>query len=483
MSCHSSARVPFEVVSCRMPLPAAQEFEGLLSSLTLREPADHAGWDSIELVAPRVQVEGNRQWLTEPTIAWARRTGNLTLTALVERLTKELGQRGHPSSEGLAGIILAIGVHLPQSGSAVQAFNGLLDLIVPVDCTRYLIAPFPSPPSSVPFKVGRFRVGLLDLERLRYWCTKVGCDYFRRYPGAFANCLAIEGDHVPVLALDMRQLKSNAEARGLSVPPQLLDNYFNLLTDSMRASFEQEFVATQEVFVAAGAPYIDVSDVRTILDSHFIAIYDCKKGATKWGYFCPLGIAARLDWGRVDEQIPRTIEMLKTRFGFEDFGNAEIFTSIRTFSRFVTRAYVHEAHGRRDEAFLHRVVALDLLFGTDGENTRTVCSRTAAVFAVSGSQPFADTLKLVKALYDARSRYVHAGKSVSSQDMDDLKPVLKVVFETLMRLQGRPKSQEDGFVARWCKDLDYVASALEAGRELPAADLAELGLGTSGGIA
>jgi hypothetical protein len=64
--------------------------------------------------------------------------------------------------------------------------------------------------------------------------------------------------------------------------------------------------------------------------------------------------------------------------------------------------------------------------------------------------------------------------------MDHLKPVLKVVFETLMRLQGRPKSQESGFVVRWCKDLDYAASALESGRELSSADLAELGLDAPG---
>jgi hypothetical protein len=141
-----------------MPLPATQEFEGLLSSLTIREPADHSGWDSIELVAPRVQVEGNRQRLTEPTIAWARRTGNLTLNALVQRLMKELSQRGHRSSEGLAGIMLAISTHLLRSESAVQTLNGMLDKFVPVDCTRYFIAPYPPLPNSVPFKIGRFRV-------------------------------------------------------------------------------------------------------------------------------------------------------------------------------------------------------------------------------------------------------------------------------------------------------------------------------------
>jgi len=64
------------------------------------------------------------------------------------------------------------------------------------------------------------------------------------------------------------------------------------------------------------------------------------------------------------------------------------------------------------------------------------------------------------------------------QAMDHLKPVLKVVLE--IRLQGRPKSQEAGFVARWCKELDYAASALESGRELSSADLAEFGLDAPG---
>jgi hypothetical protein len=276
--------------------------------------------------------------------------------------------------------------------------------------------------------------------------------------------------------LNAPQLLREVECRRFPFQRAILDTYFNLLTEEMRISFERDFTVAQEVLVAAGAPFIDLADLWAILGSHFISIYYCKGDTPAWGYFCPLGVGAKMEWGHADERFPQAAEMLKTRFGFEEFGGAKIFKSLRTFSSFITRARVHETHGRQDEAFLHYVLALDLLLGTRDENTHTVCKRTAALLAAHRRQPFPDTLKLMKSLYDARSRYVHGGEPVTGQDMDHLKPVLDVVFESLMRLQGHPESQADGFMTSWCKELDFVASAFETGRALSASDLARLGL-------
>ena len=283
---HTTSRDGSRLVS--MAIPSTPEFESLISSLTLRQPTDPSSWESLEVLPPAQHSDGKQLWSTNPTMAWALRTGSLTLAGLVRRLTKDLAVRGHPSNERIARVFLAIFAHAPRAGTAVETLNEVLDMIAPVDCTQYLVAPFPPIPGTVPFTLGRFHVGALDYDRIRYWCKKVDCDFFERYPSTFANCFAIEGEHISVPVLNANELLTRVAGRGGSIPPMILDAYFNALTEEMRALFEQEFLAAQEVLVTAGAPFLDVSDSKMILNFTFVALYYTNRTARAWGYFCPL---------------------------------------------------------------------------------------------------------------------------------------------------------------------------------------------------
>jgi hypothetical protein len=458
-----------------MAIPSQPEFESLLSSITVARPANAADWEPLEILAPEWHSDGKRLWPSDGVTAWARAAGPLTMSALLRRLAKELAAKGHPSNDRISKIILGIFTYLRGSGSAVQILNELLDGIGPVDCTQYLVAPFSPLPGTVPFVLSRFRVGLLDIERMRYWCRKVDCDFFERYPREFANCFAIESEHTPVRILQVREVVLKAGDRGSPIPRPLLDAYFNAMTEALRSLFEQEFLAAQEVLVAAGAPLLDVSDPKMIFNFSFVALYCSNSAAPPWGYFCPLNMAPTMDWANADRRIPQTSEILKARFGFEALGPEEIFAAIRMFSKFVTRAVKHETHGQLDEAFLHSVIALDLLLGSRDENTQTVCRRAAVLVSVDRGCSFSDALALMKDFYEARSRYVHAGNPVGDEALNRLKPVITTVFETLMRLQQKPKNRTGGFTSRWCKHLDYAALALETGRALSPTDLDSIG--------
>lgn len=460
-----------------MGIPFQPEFETLLSALTLVQPANAVEWESLEILPSTCHSDGKRLWASDSMTAWAPVSVRLTSTALLRRLTKELAAKAHPCNDSLARIVLGIFVHLRGVGSAVTVLNNLMDTIDEVDCTQYLVAPFGPLPGTVPFKIGRFHVGLLDIDRMRYWCKKVDCDFFQRYPQAFSNCFAIEGAHTPVRILQIGDLVKQAGDAGAPIPRPLLDAYFDALTEELRNQFEQEFLAAQEVLVAAGAPLLDVSDARMILNFSFVALYYAKSASKAWGYFCPLNMAPKMDWAKADRRFPRAAEMLKSRFGFEALGTAEIFADIRTFCKFVTRAVNHEVHNQLDEAFLHSVIALDLLLGSPDENTQTVCRRAAVLVSVDRGCPFAEALALMKKIYDARSRYVHAGTPVREQSLTDLKPVITTVFEMLMRLQQKPENRSEGFRSRWCKHLDFAGIALETGRELSPEDLGFVGKG------
>lgn len=183
-----------------------------------------------------------------------------------------------------------------------------------------------------------------------------------------------------------------------------------------------------------------------------------------------------MDWAHADRRIPEVARHLKDRFAFDALGSHEFAKSVRTFCRFVTRSRMHEAHGRLDEAFLHDVIALDLLFGTRQELTRSVCRRTAVLVATTDGHPFEESLKLVEAIYGKRSRYVHGGEPVDPGDLRKIEPVMTAVFEALMRHHGHTRSHSEGFLDVWCRHLDFAAAAFEAGRAIDMSDRVLLGV-------
>jgi hypothetical protein len=79
----------------------------------------------------------------------------------------------------------------------------------------------------------------------------------------------------------------------------------------------------------------------------------------------------------------------------------------------------------------------------------------------------------LRKLYDLRSRYVHQGISVDPEKAAEAEKVCTLVLECLLRFQARGK--ESSFL-RWQKDIDFVASALEAGRAGDTELMQELGI-------
>jgi hypothetical protein len=457
-----------------MPIPSLPDFESLLGTLTLTAPPSvSSDWEVVEAIPERLQTDHRSGQVAPAVQLWARPQGKLRISGLVEKVRKELGERGYHASRDLAMVLLALFTQVKRDGSNVESLNKLLGTSTRVDCMQYLIAPVPPHPGVNTFEIGRFKVGRLDRQRLVYWCEKVDCDFFERYPKQFSDRLAIERRAVEVLIWDLPAV-ARTLAPGNILGRLALDYYVDLVTQEMKLAFEQELAQAQEVLVTAGAPFLDVKDPQSWWAGTFVAIYLAKQ-TPSWGWFCPLGLGLRLDWAQADRRIPQVTKSLKERFAFEGLGTHEFATSVGTFCRFVTRSRAHEAYGRTDEAFLHQVIALDLLFGTRQEITRSVCRRTAVLVAATQNLTFERSLKLVEDVYSKRSRYVHAGEPVGGDDLSRIQPIVNSVFEALMRHHGHPRSREAGFFDDWCKQLDYAAAAFEAGRILDPDDLVGLG--------
>jgi Apea-like HEPN len=462
-----------------MPIPDIEVFNELLSTFTLRQPEPASDFEHLEAVPRRVMSDLSQVTSSEPIFLWYRKSCTLSSTRLVRTLCKELDRKGHTSTSEMARTILAI-LCLTSSShqSPVARLNAIIEMIGRADSSQFWISPYPPHPDSKSYRIGRFVIGPLDRQKLVYRCNKVICDFFDRYPNQFLKRFAIEGDPISVQVLDWPRLRDD-----FSIPPSdmascLVDYYFECLTRNLQDSFRHEFQVAQEVLVAFGAPYLDLDRPQVWNGGTFVSIYQ-KIGKNYSGYFCPLGMWVSIDFAQADRRVPAKAEELKKNFSFAGLDSSEIRQTLGTYCRFILKAKVYESENRWDEAFLHYVIALDLLFGEKDASTQKVSKRTAIVVSRALSEEFLSIINRMKMVYEKRSKYVHAGISVSDEDMELVRPIIKEVLFCLLRLQSVQNNKKQGFIEAWLKSLDYFIAAAEAGKEIEEDDLVSAGIALS----
>ena len=461
-----------------MTLPEIPSFNALLGSLQFHQPAG-AGYEQFELVPERMLSGNEGPFRSGPLHLWYRRTGELSIESVIDRVGKELEAKGHGcdalTSRAFFGLHALIA---PVGRSPVAILNLLLGHVGPVESSDYLICAFPPYPGFQPFGIGDFTIGPLDRERLEYWCRKVRCDFFDRYPQAFRSRFAIERLPAVIQAVRFGTLKRSFRQTAPPVADSIVDFYFERLTDRRRNLFLRDLKEAQAVPVAAGAPYLDLEHPAAWGGSSFVAVFTGDDGT---GYFCPLNMMATMDFASVDRRFPETLRTLHDRYGYTKSDGSEIHNTLTTFCRFVMRARILEADRRTDDALLYYVIALDLLLGDRNALTRSVVQRAAIIAGPAVGRPYRDMTQVVAAAYDSRSRYVHSGTPVEERLLRDLKPIVDEVIRCLLRLQANTANRAVGSVDRWLKRLDLFAAAEDAGEQIGSTKLAEAGIASREG--
>jgi hypothetical protein len=75
-------------------------------------------------------------------------------------------------------------------------------------------------------------------------------------------------------------------------------------------------------------------------------------------------------------------------------------------------------------------------------------------------------VKYIAKLYNARSRFVHQGDVIASDDLSALEQLARTVFFAAYRSQARAVAAgttSEAWHRQWVKALDYVAACFDAG--------------------
>jgi len=112
--------------------------------------------------------------------------------------------------------------------------------------------------------------------------------------------------------------------------------------------------------------------------------------------------------------------------------DAPLAASIRSFARFLQRAHRHRLERRYDEAFLHFVIALDLLLGENTQSAETIAKRAATLIFGSLDKPLDRVERRIRKHYGLRSKYVHEGTPVDKETMHDIEEICLQVLWALL---------------------------------------------------
>jgi hypothetical protein len=442
-----------------MPLFDNEEFRELLSSLTLEPRTPDDSFERVQICGEQTALDvGSVRTIIPAVRLWYRRGTKLSFQRLVECVQRELRLLQHEDSERIAQLLLAIHAAYQDHslvGLGVSKLNELLTSITTADLTQIFVAPVSHPGVQFHLRLAEFTISELDLQRLQRRCERAGSDYYSRWGETLRGRFAVERDHFQV-----RVLPLNVKAPSMD----LADAYFNQLATNLFAGFWERLRDCQDLLVSCGAPFFDDRVLQRIGPGQSIISVFLNIGDGPRGWVAPWTMSSVMELAATDQRVPAFQRLLVESFGFDPTASSPFDGLLATFSRFMADAIRHRLDGHKSEAFLFFVIALDLAFGEKLAATESVATRASVVVHCVRGMSFENQRVELKKLYDARSAFVHRGENPPSGFDTIAEGICREVVFALLRLRRRHDSDLPRPDERWLKHLDYVATALAAGK-------------------
>jgi hypothetical protein len=407
---------------------------------------------------------------------------------ILEHIRKDLTNSGHPKPDEFSIFVLALARLMPpHQGTAVARLNTVLASVCEADVSLYFVIP-PVLPDFYQFEIPPFRLGRLRTDKLKYRSDRAGSDYYERYRDDLRDAWGIEREPKTVRVLDLQSFRH----RILDVPAfvharepwevqawnALTDEYFSVQNQVLFNDFWTELITAQDALLALGAAYFDPQTVRSSVFRNLQVAVFLNLGGARTGYVAPAGVGFfHIELANTHVRVPQLLDELKRQYNFEQFDASPLHMSIKLFASFVARARRHQLSGHIDEALLHFIIALELIFGVREAIQRSVAERVALITFRQAGRSFEQQCRWINKIYDLRSRYVHEGTMLADEaPVAEMYALCQQVFRCLLRLHAaHPVASQRGkeTLARWLSLLDFLSKGITAGKDIGANQLTE----------
>ncbi|RSK51028.1 HEPN domain-containing protein [Hymenobacter rigui] len=402
------------------------------------------------------------------------------IDSLFTKIEKELINKKHVANNKIITTILYIYTSHPNRlENPVDSLNDLINLIQPVKVSQYFIMPPIHGEMPKEFEFGDFLIGILNSNELAYKCKKAGSDFYEINKNKFTNRLSVKRKIFDVNIINWHQF--------LFIHGKYINNhslidrsliYFEHLSHSLFEDFWNDFNEQQNLQIALGLPDMPSKVFRERLGSQSVTIYsDIRFNNKVYGFVVPenigsLTISIYPDASKILKIIK---EELKKFYDFENFNESEIHQTIKSFAKFIAKGYRYIDEQRYDEGFLHFIIALDLVFGDANTITKAISERVSVLLSIYNKENYNENKTMISKLYAARSKYVHAGKSIPYDYIKEIKTVCRIIILILLNYQKQAKIKNYNDFKDWKKKLDYLAIGFEIGRSVEDSFAIEIG--------
>jgi hypothetical protein len=412
------------------------------------------------------------RYSSTPAVTGSCATGAMTFDGAMARLAKVVKGSKHLANDAMLRLLLGMSsVGRPADIPAVVHFNSMLDKVSECDCSTFLVTSFKD--RSPRLRIGRFLVGTVDVEKMKYRCKKIECDFFERYPDRYRFCYGVEQDPKKIRIIDLSRLPSPNVSR--TILETIETEYFDLISLKMFSQCVEEFEEDALAANAVGASLLNLRDLLLISNGSIVCIYMYPSNR-RLGHFRPIGVRNFIEFRPPESEIASSQAALLERFSFSAFDNSQVHQTLRSFCKLVTRARQHRSTGAVQDAFLHCVIALDLIFGDRDASARSFANRLAVVTAGRLTKPVEETRTLIDRIYDSRSKYVHRGLNAPEEHLEAVWSIVGAVLETLFELQANSHERAAISIQTWLRKIDHLYMALAADERPSEAKFLENGL-------
>jgi|GEM_PF-3730343 len=464
-----------------MSIPNIPSFRDFLSSVSRHNPGllDYKSIQIRDEVTAKM-VDG-RTVKKAPLHLWYKTDVGVTIDGVITKVVKELDLVRHPYNEQIAKIVLLLFTfHPDQQIDGVKALTEVIDLTTMSEISQFYILRDLISEDFEPVFFGDFSFEIMDPKRLAYKCEKAGSDYFKLYENSLVRRPWIARKKFSGVIINwhffLDRVKRDYHLEFL----EMVVYYFEAVAASLFEDFWFNFNEQQNLYISLGIGNIQDRLFREILLSNAITIFqDIVVDGKRMGYVVPVQVgnfwvSMPSDLGR---RVAQLSEELREGYTFPGPASGETFETIKTFTKFIAKGYRYLDENKKDDGFLHFVIALDLLFGDKQESTKTVSNRCSLLTHAKLKRNYYEQKRILAVIYDLRSKYVHAGLSIQDKYLNEIEPICREVLYCLLRLHKNSVRKETQLtIELWKKKLDFAWSAIEANETWPPGLNLEIGL-------
>ena len=416
-------------------------------------------------------------WFKKHAIAiYQRESTTVTLSGFRQKLLKCLHEGNHVATSAVVDAILGCAISVAHSGADRATFlEEVLSQMRIAEVSHFFIIPAPAIKETL--SIDGYRLGKIDLPLLTSRCNRAGSNYAKHYAMEHEGKFTLQSPVFSHTVIDF--LKSIAN-RGLTANTSVLLLLLNYFEQVSRLHFQfmwSHLERTQVLSNPFGFNILDVHQMRSVAGQFAgaVTIY-LDFSRSKSGYVVPVQNGVDIgQQGPESDSYARFIEHRKN-YRLGEVGESELGRALYAGAGFCQQANRFLESGRADDAALYAMICLEQLFSEKGSAVESVCTRTAVLTHLRQSSSYSEAEKELRKLYEARSAFVHSGKSVTPTQAERLISYARETLRAMLVLHLNPDNRQPGFLDKWVKKLDFIVPGIGAGITSEAAFLAECGI-------